>query len=240
MMKRTSMRMQCFLVLLATGTALALSVIGCSSSSSGEEVSLDFTQGPQGWTAGFADYPVGQEAFFELTADYRALPPPLDGMGGALYSSGSNRSDDLFMYWKGRIGGLEPNRTYRINFTVEIATNVPHGCVGIGGAPGEAVTVKAGSSSIEPEAVAVSGTYRMNVDKGEQSNGGTAAAALGDIANSQACDEVPRWETKELSGGRTIETAADGEGTLWLFVGTDSGFEGTTSLYFTRVRALLD
>jgi hypothetical protein len=51
---------------------------------------------------------------------------------------------------------------------------------------------------------------------------------------------VPRWETKELSGGRAIETTADGEGTLWLFAGTDSGFEGTTSIYFTRIRALLN
>ena len=234
------MKMRFCLTLLTAGTVLAFGLSSCSSGSSGEEVSIDFTQGPQGWTAGFADYPVGQESFFELTADYRALLPPLESMGSALYSSGNNHSDDLFMFWKGKIGGLEPSRTYRINFTVEIATNVPHGCVGIGGAPGEAVTVKAGSSSVEPEAVAVSGTYRMNVDKGAQSSGGADAAALGDIANSQACGEVPRWETKELSGGRTIETTADGEGTLWLFVGTDSGFEGTTSLYFTRVRAILD
>jgi hypothetical protein len=161
-------------------------------------------------------------------------------MGSALFCSGNNHSDDLFMFWKGKIGGLEPNRTYRVRFTVEIATSAPRGCVGIGGAPGEGVTVKAGSSSIEPEAVAVSGTYRMNVDKGEQSSGGADAAAIGDIANSQLCGEEPRWEIKELSGERAIETVADKEGTLWLYVGTDSGFEGTTSLYFTRIRALLD
>jgi hypothetical protein len=34
-------------------------------------------------------------------------------------------------------------RPVRVSFDVEIATNVPSGCGGVGGAPGEGVTVKA-------------------------------------------------------------------------------------------------
>jgi len=43
-----------------------------------QTVQIDFRQSPQGWTAGFADYPVGQDDFYELEADYRPLLPPLD------------------------------------------------------------------------------------------------------------------------------------------------------------------
>jgi hypothetical protein len=222
--------------------ALLLLVLpGCSGSSSGEEVLIDFTLGPQGWIAGFSDYPVGQERSFELDAAYRPLPPPLDAMGSALFISGNNHSDDLFMFYKGKIGGLEPGRDYRVSFTVEIATSVPKGCIGIGGSPGESVYVKGGASDVEPVAVNAGGYYQMNVDKGEQSNGGANAVVLGDVANSQACGAgSPQWELKTVSGGGAVEVAADADGSLWLFVGTDSGFEGTTSIYYTNVRAILN
>ena len=32
-------------------------------------IRIDFRQSGQGWVAGFADYPVGQDAFYELEAD---------------------------------------------------------------------------------------------------------------------------------------------------------------------------
>lgn len=214
---------------------------GCSEGSRGEEAVIDFTLGTKGFTAGFSDYPVGQERFFELEDDYRPLPPPLESLGSALFISGNNHSDDLFMFYKGRIGGLEPGKAYRVSFRVEFATSVPGGCVGIGGSPGESVYVKAGASEVEPMAVNTGGYYQMNVDKGDQSSRGVNAAVLGDVANSQACgEEAPEWELKEVSGGGPVEATANGEGSLWLFFGTDSGFEGTTSLYYTRIRAILE
>jgi hypothetical protein len=183
---------------------------------------------------------VGQEGFYELDSGYLPLPPPLDAMGSALFISGNNHSDDLFMFYKGKVGGLEPGRTYRASFTVEFATSVPQGCVGIGGSPGESVYVKGGASEVEPVAVNAGGYYQMNVDKGEQSNGGASAVVLGDVANSRSCGEAPEWELKTVSGGGAVDVTADGEGSLWLFAGTDSGFEGTTSIYYTSIRALLD
>jgi len=214
---------------------------GCAGSSASEEVFVDFTLGPRGWSSGFSDYPVGQERFFELDDGYRPLPPPLDSMGSALYISGNNHSGDLFMFYRGKVGGLEAGRTYRVSFSVEFATSVPQGCVGIGGAPGESVYVKGGASEVEPMAVSAGGYYRMNIDKGEQSSGGANAVVLGDVANSQPCGAgAPQWELKKVSGGGAVEVTADAEGSLWLFVGTDSGFEGTSSLYYTSVRAILE
>jgi hypothetical protein len=167
---------------------------------------------------------------------------PLDTSQRALYISGNNHSDDLFMFWKGQIVGLAPNTSYRVRFEVEFATNAPAGCVGVGGSPGESVTVKAGASTVEPEAVDVGGFLQMNIDKGNQANGGENALVLGDVASSQICGQgQPRWELKNLaSGAETIAVTADGDGRVWLLIGTDSGFEATTSLYYTRVQATFE
>ena len=44
----------------------------------GQLFQFDFANGAQGWSAGFSDYPAGQEAFFELTSGIKPLPSPLD------------------------------------------------------------------------------------------------------------------------------------------------------------------
>ena len=201
----------------------------------------DFTNGTDGFQAGFADYPPADEAIYRLRSDYLALPPPLDTSRRALFISGVNRSDDLFMFYKRRVGGLAPAVTYRASFDIEIATNVPNGCVGVGGAPGEAVWIKAGASREEPLAVDEGGQLRMNIDKGNQATGGENALVLGDIANSVPCGEPERWELKPLaSGGESVTVTADQEGSVWILVGSDSGFESLTALYYTRVTANFD
>ena len=211
------------------------------SSNDPQTIRIDFSQGTQGFVGGFADYPVGEDALFELVTDYRPLPPPLDTSQNALFISGNNHSDDLWMYYKGRVAGLDGSRRYRVRFEVEIATSAPHGCTGVGGAPGEGVTVKAGASTDEPERVVVGADWRMNVDKGQQTNGGRNALAIGDVANSVPCGETPTWQLKQLSSGsESLVVETDGSGSVWLFVGTDSGFEATTSLYYTWVVATFD
>ena len=51
--------------------------------------------------AGFADYPANDEEIFFLEADFRALLSPLDTSQRALFIAGTNRSGDLWMYYKG-------------------------------------------------------------------------------------------------------------------------------------------
>ena len=148
---------------------------------------FDFSNRPEGWLAGFADYPVYMENQMVNVADYRTLPSPLDESKSALYISGINYSGNLFMFYKKQVFGLVPNALYDASFFVEIASNVPRGCFGIGGPPGESVFVKLGASGIEPQRVLTSDRYVLNVDKGNQSQGGAAAAVVGDIANSIPC-----------------------------------------------------
>ena len=230
-----------FTQLRRLGMAWLVAWVAACANDDPHTIRVDFRQSPQDWMAGFADYPVGQDDFYELVSDYRTLEAPLSTDENALYISGNNHSDDLWMYYKGRVAGLDANRRYSVRFEVEIATRVPNGCFGVGGAPGEGVTVKAGASDVEPESVVEGSDWRMNVDKGNQTNGGENALAIGDVANSIPCGETPQWELKQLSSEmESISVTTDGSGNVWLFVGTDSGFEATTSVYHTWIIATFE
>ena len=194
----------------------------------------DFSRGVQGFVADFADYPPAHSEIFELTSDYRPLPSPLTP-DSALFISGVNRSDDLFMFFKGQVGGLVPGAAYEVSAGVEIATDTPAGCIGIGGAPGESVWIKAGASEVEPLPVLEGTWLRMNIDIGSQSNGGEDAVVLGNIANSRSCEQPRQWERKVFpSQPIPASVSASENGQAWLLFGVDSGFEGRSDVYFTR------
>ncbi|NIQ55290.1 MAG: hypothetical protein GWN71_18495 [Gammaproteobacteria bacterium] len=224
---------------------MLVAVVGCDAAGPADLVErrFDFLLGDQGWVAGFADYPVGGEEAMALVVDRRPLPEELDEQGEAVYIAGLNTSDDLFMFLKRRIDGLEPDRAYRLTIRIEMATNAPTGCPGIGGAPGESVYVKAGGAPVEPvpDVVAEAGTdlWRMNVDKGQQAAGGEHARVIGDVANGLTdCLDTP-YRRKEVRGS-DIPVTSGADGSLWLLVGTDSGFEGLTALYYLAIDVVLE
>lgn len=200
---------------------------------------FDFDEGPLGFVSGFADYPPADEEIYELTSGHRALPPPLGPQSG-LFISGVNRSDDLFMFFRGPIVDLTPGASYAVEISADIATSVPFGCVGVGGSPGESVWIKAGATTEEPVAIVVGSYLRMNIDIGSQSNGGPRVAVLGDMANSRPCEQSRVWELKVLEGKSTpAGVTASAEGRAWLLLGVDSGFESRTDVYFTRASVTL-
>ena len=227
--------MKLIAMLLAAGGMLACDG---GAAPSGTTQSFDFSSGAQGWEAAFADYPQGQETLFELQSGHQSLPAPLGPGRSGLFISGNNHSDDLFMFFKRRITGLQPRTSYEARFMVEFATDVPRGCGGIGGAPGESVYLKAGASAQEPlPQPDSSGRMVLNVDKGDQATGGTAAVVLGTIENSRPCDLTNRrWELKSLASDAAVQIATDDSEAAWIFFGTDSGFESTTTLYYTQIR----
>lgn len=197
---------------------------------------FSFEEGAEGWEAGFADLPAQADPeFYELFFAPQRLPVQL-GDEGALRIEGNNHSDDLFMYLKRRLTGLEPNTAYRLHFHLELATQAPRNASGVGGAPGEGVYVKAGASSTEPQTVVDElGDLRMNVDKGNQASGGANALVLGNIAKISTVFS-DRFALKGLaSGEELLEVATGDEGELWLLVGTDSAYEGKTVLYYNRI-----
>jgi hypothetical protein len=198
---------------------------------------FDFRHGAQYWEAGFAEYNPEMEHIM-LEAGIRPLPPELGVNGTGYYIQGMNRADDLFMFLKRRLGpddGIVPGQKYRIKFTVIFASNAPSGGIGIGGAPGESVYLKAGASAVEPEVYLDSDTgyYLMNVDKGPgNGDGGEAASIIGNIANGRSAEEDPRYVSLKRQREHEYTVTAGADGALWLLVGTDSGFEGLTGIYY--------
>jgi hypothetical protein len=226
---------------MAAALAAAVSLGGCVSTEPAEDMSYGFAFMEQalGWTHHFTDYAAGAEPALQLEGGIAPLPAPLTASGSRYRLSGTNHSDDLFMYVRRYVTGLIPGFEHQVSFRVTFASNAPSGCVGIGGAPGESVVVKAGVAPVQPEPVLSGGEYRLSVDKGEQLQGGAHALVLGSIATgSTSCQATP-WQLRTLdSGSRRLTVRADATGGAWLFVGVESGFEGRTTVYLTRIDAM--
>ncbi|PYJ98385.1 MAG: PEP-CTERM sorting domain-containing protein [Verrucomicrobia bacterium] len=202
-----------------------------------EYFDFDLRRPCAGWQAGFADYLADQESFYELASAYADA---CTNLNRGLFISGNNHSDDLFMFIKRPICNLEPSTIYEVEAWVEFWSKAPTGCIGAGGDPGESVYVKFGATPVEPSTVIEDdGTVRMNVDIGHQAIDGADAVVIGNIATSITDCHNEQYELKELETLAPLVTRSDPRGTLWIFVGTDSGFEGKTSLIYTQVRVTI-
>lgn len=199
---------------------------------------FDFSVSQDNWKVDFTDFPSGEQdsAFYELKFAYTNLPANLGTNKKAMMLSGKNHSDDLFMFMKKKITNLAPNTDYAMVFEVELASNAPKGTVGAGGSPGESVYLKAGAAGNEPKKVIEANQYALNIDKGNQSASGENTVVLGDIAvdfNTEEYTLITRSNTSTYNDPFVAKSNSKGE--LWLIVGTDSGFEGTTTIYYTKV-----
>ena len=199
----------------------------------GQTFDFEFASGYQGWSGDFADYPASDSVFYELAFGRSPLPLPLDTTLLGLRISGNNHSDDLFMFIKRKVTGLLPNRAYQVLIEVVFASNVPTNAIGVGGAPGEGVTVKAGITRVEPLKVNHEGFYLMNIDKGNQVQPGADMDTIGNVGvtdTTTAYELVTRTNATHLFSFTT-----DSSGEAWICIGTDSGFEATTTLYYKQI-----
>jgi hypothetical protein len=226
--------MNCARADLIAAAALA-ALVGCGGDEL-HELTFTFDRGAEGWIHGFADLPVDAERdLYELRFAHQVLPDELDPPGAGLFMSGRNHSDDLFMFIKREITGLEPGAEYTVYGDLVLASSAPSGCFGIGGAPGENVYLKLGASAEEPEVVDDRGWLTLSVDKGNQAQGGARARTIGTIENGvEECVFETPYRRIERSGSAPAVRARS-DGSLWVFTGTDSGFEGTTSIYYDRI-----
>jgi hypothetical protein len=166
----------------------------------------------------------------EVVIDKRALP---GSSGSAFYHAGTNLSDDLWIWFARRMEGFEPGRRHRIGFEVGYVTSYHADCIGTG----ELVIIKAGASEEQPARVLTGdGSWRMNVDKGEQFQEGADAVILGDIRNDlPGCPAEPQFGAGTADAGDgMVEVTADANGRFWVFFGTESAFETRHEIYFTR------
>lgn len=191
----------------------------------------------------YADYPKGEETFFELKfKNGTSLPREINTALHGLKISGNNHSDDLFMYAFKKVGHLKPNTNYHVSFSLEFASNAQEGSMGVGGSPGDSVYVKIGAVSQEPQRyVDSSNDYKIDLDKGNQELDGKDMILIGtfgvdtqdSIYRLKTLPYVPNEETQRKLANFTVTTNNKGE--AWVVLGTDSGYESTTTIIYTNL-----
>jgi hypothetical protein len=199
---------------------------------------FDLTAAPPEWTFEAVDLPADWETDplqpdYQLVGEERALPPLL-GTGTTWYLEGSNYSDSLFLYLYRRIEGLEASTVYNLDFAVEFASDENQATFGIGGGPGSSVWIKAGAGPEEPARVVRDGYYHTPMDVGNQSGDGGQGGVVGLYGYTEDPAEGEwKWLRREL-GEKRFSARSDSGGGLWLLVGMESGFEGTSSVFLAR------
>jgi hypothetical protein len=200
------------------------------------KVSYDFQSGSEGWISDFADYPnePDVEIWYEFQFSTSNLPAPLDTNDGALRQSGDNHSDDLFMFIKKKVTGLLPNHMFSVSIEAEIATCIPDDMIGLGGSPGGSVYIKAGAFQNEPMKILNNSEnwFRMNIDKGNQSQEGLNMKIIGNMENGSDTDI---WTLKTIKTSSPVYVTSNDNGEIWLILGTDSGCEDRTVIYYNSI-----
>ncbi len=206
------------------------------------ELDFDFRGGALGWTADFAGYhpAYNTNGIYELAAGIRFMPRKLTHVPRrGFYIQGNSRSPGLIMFLKRRLAaenGIVAGQSYRIEYAANLASDVPNGCAGIGGPPGESVHLRTGASPIEPLAVEqVNGGLVLNIDIM------TATSPAGDVANGLDCESASPLFPFALfqRSAEYPSVTANANGEVWLFVGTGSGFSGRTRLYYQNIKVKL-
>lgn len=193
----------------------------------------DFNQGADGWTAVYAEFPKKDTVFYELQYGIKALPTPLDQSKKGFMLSGNNHSDALQMYVSKQLTGLSPNTNYSVETEVDLASQYPSGSVGIGGSHGNAVHLVSKFSTLG---------YTLEPGINEQDNvklvlnkqGSFLEQDLGDISIPSDQYVYQLINRKKSSASQLVKSDLNGK--LWAVIGTWSGFEGITTLYYTRIK----
>jgi hypothetical protein len=210
---------------------------GSTPTATARVLSQDFNQGADGWAGEASDY-TAATAPTEVAIELRSTESLGTGYKGAkaFYMGGTNRSDDLLLYVKKQFTGFVANTEYTFSvYALNLLTDAPTGCSGVGGAPGESVYVIAAASPTEPKAVNTNGDVRLNIDRGNQATPGATSLVLGNIANGLPCDGTRKYASKLLRNTGGVKVKADGEGKLWVLFGIDSGFEANSAVYLQNL-----
>jgi hypothetical protein len=82
------------------------------------------------------------------------------------------------------------------------------------------------------------GKYRMNIDKSNQGQPGADMDTIGHVGVSDTTSVYTMIRRSSATHPCTV--TADAVGKVWICIGTESGFEATTTLYFDRNTVVFD
>ncbi|MGE3802336.1 MAG: T9SS type A sorting domain-containing protein [Candidatus Kapaibacterium sp.] len=208
-----------------------LLLFGISSTLTGQTFEYSLDQSYEGWIPDFADYSIGDidyELAHELT---RGIA--VEGEERGILLSGVNYSDDLFLFVKRKITGLQPNRRYSILFQIGLVT--PEGITTIGGSD---LTLKCGATRVEPMKIRTkregsSDYYLMNIDKGNQTAPGSDMDTLGQVRHP--FEDYNNHLIVKENTTHLFEMTTDENGEVWCIVGAESAFESNVAMFITSI-----
>lgn len=184
-----------------------------------------------GWVGGASEYPPEFEADMRIVLERRRSPGSKSGAPDSFYTAGSNNSDNLFLFIKQRIAGLQPATSYRARFcAIAMVSGV-----------GQYMIAKAGITQREPvsELSEAPGRpyYLMNIDKGVAADGGRDVLILGPLGDFVT--EVHGYVRRTVCSSESMSAIADESGALWVLLGADSVFEVLSEAYWMRLEVQL-
>jgi hypothetical protein len=205
-------------------------------------LNFDFTNPSQpigdGWTSGVADVPADRVADAQVTSGFGNLPAPWNAYTG-IHQGGTSVNGSAFIFHKKWISTTFPaGSRYSVRLGLTFMSNLASGCTS---GPGSLVFLKAGLSGVEPVATADgSGVLRLSLDKGSASSAGQYAH-FGNITNGEpGCPTEQGWGYREFGEQSQAETLTiDQDGGFWIFIGTQSTFEGSHDIYLLGILVTL-
>jgi hypothetical protein len=137
------------------------------------------------------------------------------------------------MFIKNKVTGLAPDTEYSLVFDIKAVSNAP-GTSNDNGSPGNDVFLKVGASSTEPKKIVAENDCVLNLDKGLAPNvPGTDLIVLGNITVEPSGYSYIQRTNSNYNAPFIARTNGNGE--LWVIVGTDSAYAGTTTIYYSVV-----
>lgn len=216
---------------------LAVNFIACKEDDVETDtvIESDFQKDVNGWSAGYALYKDANKDSVKFVSGRNKLESPLDTTHYGFKVQGRNDEDSLFLYAKKKVSGLNSSKTYLLYFSVDLASSYPDTANGAG----RLGNLKVGASANEPKEVrdTVTKYNRATIGKGLWNVDGNEMGILGNLSNTATTSGYKLIGYNNNAKPVAIKPNAQGE--IWLCVGADTRFKGTTTVFFDRIKVTI-
>lgn len=188
-----------------------------------------FQRDAEDWTGDVALFKNGQQDTIAFNIKQGKIPGSTDSTSRGLSVSGKNIGDNLFLFIKKKITGLDPALTYKVAYQINIGTSYPDTV----GSAGRLIFIKAGASPNEPVKELKNNYYNVSIDLGSLSQSGAEMMYLGTAGNG--LDSVAYRSIVRTNANLAVEVKPNAAGEIWLCVGAETSYKGLIQLYYDRI-----
>jgi hypothetical protein len=218
------------------GITLCVLLLNCHKSPDPLPIKIfdsTFESGMEDWTGDFAFYKPAQETAVRFSVKQDVLPSVLKSALHGLKIEGTSQGDSIFLFIKKKITNLDPAKTYKVAYEIDLASNLPDTVAGAG----KITYLKAGASAEEPKKILASDLYTVTIKNGALAKSGQQMYVLGNVANGLDSTYYRTLTRNNANLAVPVKPSASGE--IWLCVGVNTTFKGPIALYFDRIYAVI-